>query len=117
MKDKVKRWRHREVRLKTTLGLEVRTGNTYTYTVRDPLSDRERYMRAAPMVLYSSCQDQLTLRRDGSERTDRMATRSGAGKDNSVRVAVSIKITHISYSQARRASDMKYTLAPDQRKS
>jgi len=54
MKEKVKRWRHREVRLKTTLELDILTGNTYTYTVRDPLSDREQYISILGKVLRGS---------------------------------------------------------------
>jgi hypothetical protein len=111
MKEDEKRWRRQEVRSRTTLGLDVRTGNTYMYSVRDPLSDKERYMREAPMDLYSPCQKHSTLGRDDSERTDRMATTAGAGKGNSVRVAVSMKVAHISYLLARRASDVKITIS------
>jgi hypothetical protein len=44
----------KEVQLRMALGLAVGTGNTYTYSVRDPRSDRERYMRAAPIDLRQS---------------------------------------------------------------
>jgi hypothetical protein len=42
---------------RTTLGLAGRTGNTYSNSVRDPRSDRERYSRQAPIDLRSSSQN------------------------------------------------------------
>ena len=40
--------------MRKTLGSAVRIGNAYTYSVRDPRSDRERYIRAAPIDLHPS---------------------------------------------------------------
>jgi hypothetical protein len=42
------------VGLRTTLGWAGRTGDTYSNSVRDPRSDRERYSLQAPIDLYSS---------------------------------------------------------------
>jgi hypothetical protein len=41
----------------------LRSDNTYTYWVKDPRSDRERYMRVAPMALRSPSQNHFALRR------------------------------------------------------
>jgi hypothetical protein len=41
------------VRTDLRLLVGVVTSNTYTYSVKDPRSDRERYMRAAQMDLRS----------------------------------------------------------------
>jgi hypothetical protein len=49
--------------LKIIIGSVVGTGNTYTYSVNNPRSDRERYIREAPMDLRSSCQYHLSLGR------------------------------------------------------
>jgi len=57
-----------------TIGSVVGTGNTYTYSVNNPRSDRERYIREAPIDLRSSCQNHLSLGRGEAERTNRMAT-------------------------------------------
>jgi hypothetical protein len=65
-----------EVGLTTALGRAVRPENTYTYSVRDPRSDRERYMRAAPMDLRPPSQNRLALGKDGAEITNKMAARS-----------------------------------------
>jgi len=52
-----------EVDLRTSLGLAFGSDNTYTYSVRDPRSDRERYMRVAPMALRSPSQNHFVLGR------------------------------------------------------
>ena len=45
---KTVRW---EIALMMTLGWATGTGNTYAYSVKEPRSQRERYMRVAPMDL------------------------------------------------------------------
>ena len=46
--------------------------DTYTNSVMDPYSDRERYMRVAPMVLRGSCQShRLWVRNTHKGRTER----------------------------------------------
>jgi len=60
--------------MRTTLGPAVGTGNAYTYSVKDPRSDRVQYIRAAPMELRSSSQNHLTPGRGEAERTNRMVT-------------------------------------------
>jgi hypothetical protein len=60
--------------MRTTLESAVGTGNAYTYSVKDPRSDRERYIREAPMDLRSSSQNHLTPGRGEAERTNRMVT-------------------------------------------
>jgi len=52
--------------------------DTYTYSVKDPRSHKERYMRAAPMDLCSSSQNHITLGREDAEMTNRMMTTAGA---------------------------------------
>ena len=47
--------------MRTKLGSVVGTGNTYTYSVKDPRSDRERYIRAAPIDLHSPSQNHFIL--------------------------------------------------------
>jgi hypothetical protein len=49
---------------RTSLVSVVGDWYTYTYLVKDPWSDRERYMRAAPMDLYSPSQNHLTPREE-----------------------------------------------------
>ena len=60
--------------MSTTLGSAVGIGNAYTYSVKDPRSDRERYIRAAPMDLRSSNQNHLPPGKGEALRTNRMAT-------------------------------------------
>jgi len=60
--------------MSTTLGSAVGIGNAYTYSMKDPRSDRERYIRVAPMELRSSSQNYLTPGRGEAERTNRMVT-------------------------------------------
>lgn len=50
--------------------------NTYTYSVNDPRSDSERYMRAAQMELHPSSQNDLIWgwQRRRTLKTHRMAT-------------------------------------------
>ena len=45
------------VGLRMILGLAGETGYTYSNSVSDPRSDRERYSRQAPIDLYSSSQN------------------------------------------------------------
>jgi hypothetical protein len=63
--------------MRTELGSVVGTINTvtYTYSVREPRSDRERYMRAAPMDLYPPNQNRFTQGMREAERTNIMETR------------------------------------------
>jgi hypothetical protein len=57
-----------------TGGWRVVTGDTYTYSVKDPLLDRERYIRAALMDLHSPSQHHVILAKGKTEITNRMAT-------------------------------------------
>jgi hypothetical protein len=83
--------------IKTILRSAVGSGNTYTYSVRDPWSDRERYMREAPMDLSSSDQNRLKPRRLQAERTNRTVATAGTGREISVREGFPISIISISY--------------------
>jgi hypothetical protein len=65
------------VGLRITLGSVIGTSPTYTYSVVRPQSDRERYMRAAPMDLRSPSQHNWDPGRREAERTNRMATTVG----------------------------------------
>jgi len=83
--------------IKTILRSAVGSDNTYTYSVRDPWSDRERYMREAPMDLSSSDQNRLKPRRLEAERTNRTAATAGTGREISVRERFPISIISMSY--------------------
>ncbi len=83
--------------IKTILRSAVRSGNTYTYSVRDPWSDRERYMREAPMDLSSSDQNRLKPWRLEAEMTNRTVATAGTGSEISVREGFPISIISISY--------------------
>jgi hypothetical protein len=74
--------------LKTTPELDVGTGNTYTYSVRDLRSQRERYIRAAPIDLRSSGQDHQTLTKSKTMMTHRIATMMRVREIVSVRAGV-----------------------------
>ena len=54
-------------------------------TVKDPRSDRARFMRAAPMNLCSSSKNHLTPGSGVAERTNRMTPAVEARKKISVR--------------------------------
>jgi hypothetical protein len=76
--------------VRTNLRLVVGVGNsnTYTHSVKDPRSDRERYMRAAPMDLHSPDQNHFALKRE--RKRGRTEWRLGArSKTTLVRAGVS----------------------------
>ena len=71
--------------MRTTLRSVIGTSDTHTYSVIDARSDRERYMRAAPMDLRTPSQNYSTPRGVEAERTNRMATTEQKRKKDSIR--------------------------------
>ena len=76
------------MRTNLRLVVGVGTSNAYTYSVKDPRSDRERYMRAAPMDLRSPHQNHFALGKE--KKRGRTEWRLGAhSKTTLVRAGVS----------------------------
>jgi len=104
--------------LRTTLRSVIGIRDTHTYSVIDARSDRERYMRAAPMDLRTPSQNYSTPRRVEAERTNRMATtEKKVRKTLSEQISTDLIIS--SYFLLEGASDvtMKVILAPDLKES
>jgi len=100
--------------LRITLGSAIGTSPTYTYSVVRPWSDRERYMRAAPMDLRAPSQHNLDPGRKEAERTNRMATTVGA-RQVSVRSGFN-RVNFSSHWLSERVSNAKMISALDRKK-
>ena len=98
--------------MRTTLESAVGTGNAYTYSVKDPRSDRERYILAAPMDLRLESQIHLTrLLNGGVERTNRIATVVAGNLYSNVWSKRDFdKYNFIPYVPSRRASEVTIKL-------
>jgi hypothetical protein len=97
-------WRERKiVRRRSWIDNNSRVGdrdwqlNTYTHSVKEPRSLRERYMRAAPMDLRFTSQNFIISGSGDTARTHKIATTVEAGEHVSVRKGGSESITFISY--------------------
>ena len=108
--------------MRTTLRSVIGTSDTHTYSVIDARSDRERYMRAAPMDLRTPSQNYSTPRGVEAERRQRGRTEWRLQNKN-VRKTLSEQISTDliinSYFLLEGASDvtMKDILAPDRKES